>query len=236
MKIRPRGEVTTHACMVAPKRLLRHRLPSLIPDPRNPCHTRDAALAGRTQCPLSPTYRREVHGLHNVLVDERVQLVPGDRVPHLRCEITTTSCRPRRGNVQLGGPHGPLMPREGPDPVPRVAAPQHRLGVKASADEEDAIRRLAAVVQLRERAVMAGANDGARHRVRRQREAGRRSTLRGGEEGGRECGNEEQTGREWEKGVRDKARRKGDQEGDAVNGSWCVDTSNGGIDGNEANT
>ena len=165
-----------------------------------------------------------------------MQLVPGDRVPHLRCEITTTSCRPRRGNIQLGGPHGSLVPREGPDPISRVAAPQHRLGVKAGADEKDAIRRLAAVVQLRERAVVAGANDGARHRVRRRGEVGRRSTLQGGEEGGSKCKERGANRKEQEKRVRGSLGKKGDQAGEAVKGSRCVDTRDGEIDGKEASS
>ena len=144
-----------------------------------------------------------------MLVDERVQLVPGDRVPHLRCEITTTSCRPRRGNIQLGGPHGSLVPREGPDPISRVAAPQHRLGVKAGADEKDAIRRLAAVVQLRERAVVAGANDGARHRVAARRRRKGEARFQGGDKGGGECGERGANRRDQEKGERQSRGRRG---------------------------
>ena len=169
-----------------------------------------------------------------MLVDERVQLVPGDRVPHLRCEITTTSCRPRRGNIQLGGPHGSLVPREGPDPISRVAAPQHRLGVKAGADEKDAIRRLAAVVQLRERAVVAGANDGARHRVAARRRKGE-ARFRVGKRAAGSAEKEERAG-EIKRKVRGSQGEEGDQAGAAVKGSRCVDTRDGEIDGKEASS
>eukprot|EP00982_Pelagococcus_subviridis_P004219 29099-Pelagococcus_subviridis.AAC.6 len=109
---------------------------------------------------------REAHGLDDVLMREAVQLVSRDRVPQTRGEVRARGRAVRRRRVQRRPPHAPLMPLERADPVSRLAVPKHRLAVFTARDQEHAVVRDVAVLQVHDRSRVPVAHERGRHRDR----------------------------------------------------------------------
>eukprot|EP00962_Isochrysis_galbana_P042492 scaffold15922_cov111-Isochrysis_galbana.AAC.11 len=63
---------------------------------------------------------------HNVLVRQRVQLIPGDGIPDLGRKVGRARDCVRRRAIQRGAPDRTLVPLKRADPVARLPRPQHR--------------------------------------------------------------------------------------------------------------